>query len=484
MSDSIKIFQDTAPYVRRLIEMPCVPLLTRSSDSLCLLGSCFTWHLHNEGLRSLGLNSFFQWATGFHFSTESLANLMERIADGTPHSEEDLYYYPDEIGGFRPFQYYFNQRFPVEQKEDVLHQLDVLDEQCAAALRNCSHLMLVTGTPRVVRLRATGQCVAVAAKMPRFDYTHHRNSVEEEVIHLSRVVDSVLRIRNGAPLPIFFMLSPMRYMFHPLCAEACTPTLVDSARQGSPYVEDNLGKAIMRVALHTFLDKHPDEDFHYFPGFELVQDELRAHEPFCGEHAHVPHFPHTSHYVVKRFIEHYVAQEIISQIEMSEELHKWTESVNSTLIPAQKVKMLDDFTQSLLPRIVAFAGKDRLNSALLRNMFLFLGACARHAPEKAAEAFRFVCRAMNGDLNIAIWGVGGNYSAVFSEGVRVLVREGVRVVLTDGASNNWGREVDGLKVVAPEKLVGMNLDYVFIASFYHDDIHSSIRQLGLSARIA
>ncbi len=478
MTDSIAIFEDTAPYVRRLVELPRTPLLTRSSDALCLLGSCFAWHLHNEALRGLGLNSFFEWRTGFHFSTESLANLLEGVAGGAPHTEDDLYFYPDALGGFRPFRYYFDQRFPVERKDEVLGQLAVLDAQCAGAIRNCTHLLLVTGTPRVVRLKATGQCVAVTAKMPRCDYEHHRNTVEHEVAQLERVTEYVLRIRDGKPLTMLFMLSPMRYMFHPLCAEE------HETDKGSPYVEDNLGKAIMRVALHTFLEKNAGKDRRYFPAYEIVIDELRSHEPFCGDHAHVPHFPHVSHYVVRRFLDAYVARDLLSQIESSETLAKWTETMEALLLPAQKEAMLADFVRDMLPRIRAFATRDKLNAALLRNVFLFLAACAGQSPGPGAEAFAAVCRAMDSPPAIAVWGVGGRYQAVFSAGVARLGQGAARLALTDGSPGAWGREVDGLTVVSPQALAAMDVDYIFIASYEHDAIHARIRQLGLAARVA
>ncbi len=484
MSHALRIFQDTAPHVRPLIEMPHHPLMTRSSDSLCLLGSCFTWHLHNEALRGLGLNSIFQWHTGFHFSTESLANLLERIADGTPHGEEDLYWYPDEVGGFRPFRYYFNQRFPAEQKDDVLARLAVLDGECAAAIRSCSHLMLVTGTPRVVRLRKTGECVAVTARMPADDYVHHRNSVEEEIRNLERYKAAVLRIRGGRPVTMLYMLSPMRYMFHALCSEGCSEDRTD---QASPFIEDSLGKAIMRVALHSFLERQTGGTDHYFPAFELVIDELRAHESFCGDHAHVPHFPHVSHYVVRRFAETHASRGLQEQMELSEELARMAETARGLLMPAQKAALLKEFVATRLPRLCELAGADedgRLNSSLFRSAFLLLGACAKAEPDEAAAALRALCDAMPGEVRIAIWGAGGNYAEMFSEGVRLLADKAAHCVLTDGSPAAWGRELDGLTVVAPETLAAMDVDYIFIASAFHDDIHARIRQLGLSARVA
>ncbi|MBU1249072.1 MAG: GSCFA domain-containing protein, partial [Proteobacteria bacterium] len=431
MQETPRLFQDTAPYLRELIDIPQVPLLSRSTNSLCMLGSCFTWHLHNEALRGLGINSLFQWRTGFHFSTESLSNLLQRIAQETPHGEDDLYHYPDEIGGFRPFRYYFNQRFPVEQKEAVLAQLASLDAQCVASIRNCSTLLLVTGTPRVVRLKKNGQCVTVTAKMPAADYEHKRNSAEEEAGHLERFVAAVRQIRGGHLPTMVFMLSPMRYMFHPLCAETFDGGREQRERLGSPYVEDNLGKAILRVGLQTFLDKHTDEGFHYFPGYEVVMDEMRSHEAFCGSHAEVPHFPHVSHYVAKRFLGTYVAPKLVGQIESAATLNLLCQDIQATQMPGQVRILLENFVTNLLPRIVEQIGGDMPNAALLRAVLLLLGSATQHAPEQALACLQTLRQAVAQWPTVAIWGTGGNYQSVFSQTVQAF-KEEMDFVLTDG----------------------------------------------------
>lgn len=458
------------------IDVPGCGVVDSPSAVFCNLGSCFAAHVEDV-FRLYGVNSYFRTETCKHFSAESMLHVLDRLAGGRKGlADGELYAYEDELGGLRPLGYHFLERFHGD-KAALEERLAWLDAQLLANIRKCTHMIVTLGIANVVRLKATGQCVNRVSGMPAELYDVTRHSVEEELGHLKALVERVRELRGGSLPAMFFTISPQRYMFHPQFDfdtrdDSCMARFTDS-----PYVENCVSKATLRVAVDMLLKASPGRPLYYFPAYEIVIDELRAQESFTGKGSASVTWPLTPRYVAKRFFQSYFSPQCLRQITLLDKLHVFAASMRHLREskPSYVLKCLRrDFVDGLEELGSTWRDYNAGYVRHLHSLAVDLG-CAETALRAARAFFR-------GARTVAVWGVSGYYAKYVSPLVRALGGE-VRFVLADGDPAKAGSVVDGLTVREPGALLEEEPDILVVASSSRAEIVEAADALGLAARI-
>lgn len=139
---------------------------------------------------------------------------------------------------------------------EVEKQVQVLQRSSTSFLEDATVLILTLGTAFVYRYQQTGEIVGNCHKVPAKNFTKQLLSKEEIIQSFSDLYKSL-----ESNLMIVFTVSPVRH-----------------TRDG--LVENNLSKAILIEAVHEMVDRY--ENVHYFPSYEIMNDELRDYR-FFGE---------------------------------------------------------------------------------------------------------------------------------------------------------------------------------------------------------
>jgi hypothetical protein len=320
MTDGTNSKNDFLATAQRLdpltIDIKGKPIITSFRDSFASFGSCFAQNLQKK-LSPLGFTFWFNRDISAHYSAEAMANVLRWVADGQPHSEDELYFFGDtEVACYRINK---KERFHGPAAvENALAYLNYLDADCRENIRACKYFVLTLGTARVMRLKKTGITMARGYGISPDEWSFHLTTVEENVAHLESIFDSLTRIRGGEPPIIFLTVSPQRYDFYKIIENAghrgaLTDTELD------PFVDNTLNKSILKVAASQFAQKYRDTVI-YFPSFEIVMDELRLFESMSHHNYFRIEQQHTPEYVVKRFLLAFSCDEMLDQYRFHERL--------------------------------------------------------------------------------------------------------------------------------------------------------------------
>jgi hypothetical protein len=304
-------FLKTAQWVKTpRIELQPRPMIKNFDELFVGFGSCFAQNIQSC-LSRFGFNYWFERDISARFCTEAIADCLEWVADGKPHTEDDLYFFDGSREHVYPHRHYFKRHVYGPDAVDVtLSRLDELDNLCREQLLKCDHLVVTLGTARIIRFRSSGVVLNCVNRIPRTDWFSEVVSVADNVRQLNRMYEALRRIRGGKMPTVFITLSPQRYLFE-----------VD--RGGEDWFVDNmLGKSILRAAISEFIGQHTGENVIYFPAYEIVMEELRTFESIS--HYDFMHIEqrHTPEYVVKRFVETYCSNEVLDQMEMAEHIFR------------------------------------------------------------------------------------------------------------------------------------------------------------------
>lgn len=233
------------------------PFGIRHSDRLLLLGSCFTEHMGarlSAGKFDTLLNPF-----GIVYNPAALHAGLARLWAG------DQTFTPDELfehgGLWRSWAHHGS--FAQPTREAALQGINVLYQQAADHLQQCTRLLLTWGTADAFALRETGLFVANNHKMPDGHFTPHRLSVSEIVESIGPLLEA-MHTRHPAFRAIL-TVSPVRHL-----------------RTGA--VANQRSKATLLLAAEYLCQHLPF--VHYFPAYELLLDDLRDYRFYAADMVH------------------------------------------------------------------------------------------------------------------------------------------------------------------------------------------------------
>ena len=281
-----------------------VPLLKDFSSPVMGFGTCLCGEML-LAMAEAGFRTLYDATYCHHYGADSLLGFLELLDSGRPPGDEDLLTLED--GSLLAFPLNLDGlRFHGGQgREKALACLRLNLEACRADILSAATFVITLGTARVMRLRDGGRPITRVAEMPVELAASSVPGVEEQVEMLEGIRRRLARIRGGTPPVIVLALSPQRYLF----ASAVL------AEGGDPIVDGVYCKSVLRVAAELFVARHPG-DTHYFPGFEMVMEELRSVDGLA--HHDLQHVSRqTIPFLAKRFLQTYASPGIVRQLNLA-----------------------------------------------------------------------------------------------------------------------------------------------------------------------
>lgn len=255
------------------------------SDSLLLIGSCFTEHIGNA-LLELKFNVL-QNPSGILFGPDSVCSTIHHIINNQPFVQEDLFQ-SDEIW----HSWRHHSRFSGTDPDAVLSAINTAQEEAHQFLKISSWLIITLGSSFTYRLTEaatkaslqSGAAVANCHRAPSGWFSKELLEIDSMESMMETLL-TALRQFNPA-IRVLFTISPVRHI-----------------RDG--VVENNRSKARLIETVSRLLEKH--SGCYYFPAYELVIDVLRDYRFYDIDLVH-PNYAATS-FVLEKFTETCIAPE-------------------------------------------------------------------------------------------------------------------------------------------------------------------------------
>ncbi len=215
------------------------------------IGSCFAESIAGKLRRyklPLESNPF-----GVLYNPSSIADALESLAGGRVWAKDDL----TEADGLW-FSYAHHGIFSSVSPDDALARINKAASEGAEALKKAGYVIITFGTAWVYELE--GRVVSNCHKQPANIFIRRRLTINEIVSRFSALLDGPLKGRQ-----VIFTVSPVRHL-----------------KDG--FEENSLSKAILRLAVGELVEKYPDA--HYFPAYEIVNDDLRDYRFYADDLVH------------------------------------------------------------------------------------------------------------------------------------------------------------------------------------------------------
>lgn len=227
-------------------------------EGVMLLGSCFSDEIGarlRRALFGIDINPF-----GTTFNPMSIAASLDRIIDGTPFTDDDVWLHN---GVWCSFMHHSS--FALSDRERTLELLNRRLAEAREHLTDAMTLILTWGTAFVFEEKATGKVVNNCHRLPAA--TFHRRMVTADEI-TARYAALVGRLRQFNPgINIIVTVSPVRHL-------------------GDGLEGNSLSKAMLRVAAGE-LKELTRGIVDYFPAYEAVIDDLRDYRFYAPDMLHV-----------------------------------------------------------------------------------------------------------------------------------------------------------------------------------------------------
>ena len=266
-------------------EITPAPLAERIdySSEILSLGSCFADEIASRLCRAK-----FRVTTspvGILFNPASIAATLTRFAECRPPQSEEIMNKGDDVW-FSLGAHTSLDRPSAEEAETALREAT---ERGCRSLERADWVILTFGTAWIYTHNASRKVAANCHKLPQSQFTRSRLSVEDIVAMYRPLFEGVLRDKQ-----VILTVSPVRH-------------LGDGAEQNS------VSKAILRLAVEALCEQY--ENAHYFPAYELLNDDLRDYRFYADDLAHPAHS--AVEYVWEKFSEAALskqAQELLPRV--------------------------------------------------------------------------------------------------------------------------------------------------------------------------
>lgn len=243
------------------------------NQSIGFIGSCFAQNMGMK-LDDLGYPQF-QSPFGIVFNPVSIVKILKSLKE-----EEEPWGSADE--DFFSFNHHHKLRhksFEALKSKVKSDKILFLNQ-----LKSAKHLFVSLGSAWCYKLIEREIIVANCHKLPQKEFDKVLLSESEVLQALRQMTNELLQINTD--LHIYFTISPVKHL-----------------RDG--VLENSQSKARIISALQTFLQDN--EEFHYFPALEIVQEELRDYRYYSNDLAHPSEW--TKDYIFSRWVETYFTEE-------------------------------------------------------------------------------------------------------------------------------------------------------------------------------
>lgn len=231
--------------------IPKSEFLVSHTSSILLIGSCFTENIGGK-LKSNNFNCITN-PTGIIFNPISVVNSLKSVFNNQEYETKDLLEYK---GKWVSFQHH--GRFSAFNKRDSLIRINESIKKAHHHIKKSKTIFITLGTAWVYEYEDFG-VVANCHKIPNKQFNKRLLSVKE-------ILDAFTQIRADLKeFNVVFTVSPVRHV-------------KDGLR------ENNLSKATLLLAINNLIDQN--DNYHYFPAYEVVIDELRDYRFYKDDLVH------------------------------------------------------------------------------------------------------------------------------------------------------------------------------------------------------
>lgn len=246
--------------------------LISHNDSFFLIGSCFTESI-GEKLAICKFDTFTN-PTGIIFNPISVVNGLKSVFNQTEYFEENLI---EHNGKWISFQHHGS--FSSFDKERCLSEINSSIKKAHQQLNKSKTIFITLGSAWVYEIADFG-VVANCHKIPNNKFEKRLLSVKE-ILSIFNQIKEDLKEFN-----VVFTVSPVRHVKDGLH-------------------ENNLSKSTLLLAINNLVEQN--KNYHYFPAYELVIDELREYRFYKDDLVHPTNL--AVNYVWEKFIECYFEEE-------------------------------------------------------------------------------------------------------------------------------------------------------------------------------
>ncbi|MFN0081569.1 MAG: GSCFA domain-containing protein [Ferruginibacter sp.] len=250
------------------------PVKIKLSDSLLLVGSCFTEQIGKK----LAAHKFktIENPNGILFNPISIARAIKSYTNETVFKEDDLFF-SNELWASRAH----HTRFSHPEKLQALQNINTEHKAATDFIKKADWILITLGSAFVYEWKDIDpkndyeNVAANCHKIPTDKFNRRLLGSSEIMTSLKKMQETVLSQNPTAKF--IFTISPVRHL-----------------REG--FIENNRSKAVLIQAVHELTN---DSNSFYFPAYELVIDDLRDYRFFAEDLVH-PNYAATN-YVWEKF---------------------------------------------------------------------------------------------------------------------------------------------------------------------------------------
>ncbi|MBL4594556.1 MAG: GSCFA domain-containing protein [Flavobacteriales bacterium] len=220
-------------------------------QSILLIGSCFAQNIGEKLIDNkfnVNINPF-----GIIYNPISVINEINRIINNQLYTEKELIQFNEKWISF-----HHHGSFSSTNKVTCLEQINTSLNEAHDQLKQSKTVFITVGSAWVYEYPDVG-IVANCHKIPNKQFAKRLLSVKEILSAFDNVKESLKNIN------IVFTVSPVRHIKDGLH-------------------ENNLSKSILHLAINNLVEQN--DNYHYFPAYEIVIDELRDYRFYKDDLVH------------------------------------------------------------------------------------------------------------------------------------------------------------------------------------------------------
>ena len=252
------------------LDIPALPKPIVYTDSVFLIGSCFTEHISDRLMKHK-----FRCLSNPHgilFNPISVAHSLDSYVDDRKYRKEDLFYLNELWNSWD-----HHTRFSNTDQDEALRMINRSQEDAATFIKKTDWVIITLGSAFQYYLTEAGRPVSNNHRAPGQWFEKKLLSIEEIVSSLSKSLYKLITVNPD--VKILFTISPVRHI-----------------RDG--VVDNNRSKARLTEAVHRLCNNF--KQAFYFPAYELVIDILRDYRYYDIDFVH-PNYLATQ-YVWEQFM--------------------------------------------------------------------------------------------------------------------------------------------------------------------------------------
>ena len=230
------------------------PRCINHSDRIVAIGSCFAENMAMK-LRATMMRVVSN-PLGTMFNPASIYSCIKRLCEKRVFTPEELF---EHQGRLHTFDTHSSLSCS-GTAEEALARLNDAVVSGSRSIAEADTLILTLGTAWIFTLAGSQKIVANCHKLPASRFVRSRLSIEQTAAYIDSICDTVRHINPG--VKIFITVSPVRH-------------LADGLH----------GNQLSKATLMLGADCSAAE-FHYFPSYEIMCDDLRDYRFYAADMLH------------------------------------------------------------------------------------------------------------------------------------------------------------------------------------------------------